>query len=153
MLERLLAVEIRMQGQRNVVAGKRFSETLAASILRYQNRTLDAAQVVAEIVEPARELPHEHERTAELGLAPGELAFSDDRGLVGVLLRRDNPKATPIRPPQGDGAWVSERRSPRGPIGPAAPWRVGCWHVGSCVRARAQRPGWTPLRRIAGGDP
>ena len=60
-----------------VVAGKRFSEMLAASILRYQNRTIDAAQVVAELVELANELRHEQSRTTELGLAPDELAFYD----------------------------------------------------------------------------
>ncbi|MGB7961838.1 MAG: type I restriction endonuclease subunit R [Propionicimonas sp.] len=77
MLKRLLSDEIRVQGRRNIVAGKRFSEMLAQSILRYQNRTIDAAQVVAELVELAKELRHEHERTAELGLAPDELAFYD----------------------------------------------------------------------------
>jgi len=50
---------------------------LAQSILRYQNRTIDASQVIAELVELAKELRHEHERTAELGLAPDELAFYD----------------------------------------------------------------------------
>ena len=55
MLKRLLSDEIsivRAQHRRR----QAFSEMLERSVLRYQNRTLDAAQVVAELVELAQEL-------------------------------------------------------------------------------------------------
>jgi len=77
MLKRLLSDEIKMVGQRNVVAGREFSEMLAGSVLRYQNQSLDAAAVVAELVALAKALRHEHERGAELGLRDDELAFYD----------------------------------------------------------------------------
>ena len=48
---------------------------LAGSVLRYQNHALDAAAVVAELVALAKQLKHEHERGAELGLRDDELAF------------------------------------------------------------------------------
>jgi type I restriction enzyme R subunit len=44
--------------KRNAVDGRRFSQMLAEALNRYQNRIIDAAQVIAEIVEltesPAR---------------------------------------------------------------------------------------------------
>jgi type I restriction enzyme R subunit len=77
MLKRLLSDEIKLVGRRNVVSGRAFSEMLAGSVLRYQNHALDAAAVVAELVALARQLKHEHERGAELGLGEDELAFYD----------------------------------------------------------------------------
>ena len=77
MLKRLLSDEIKLVGKRNLVAGRAFSEMLASSVLRYQNHALDAAAVVAELVELAKQLKHEHERGAELGLREDEVAFYD----------------------------------------------------------------------------
>lgn len=77
MLKRILANEIGRVGKRNVVTGRMFSEMLTNSLLRYQNRTLDAAQVVAELVELAQSLKEESERGLKLGLNADELAFYD----------------------------------------------------------------------------
>ena len=77
MLKRLLADEIKAVGKRNLVAERTFSDMLAGSVLRYQNHALDAAAVVAELVELAKQLKHEHERGAELGLREDEVAFYD----------------------------------------------------------------------------
>jgi type I restriction enzyme, R subunit len=77
MLKRLLSDEITLVGKRNLVAGRAFSAMLASSVLRYQSHALDAAAVVAELVELAKQLKHEHERGAELGLLEDEVAFYD----------------------------------------------------------------------------
>ncbi|MGR7027221.1 type I restriction endonuclease subunit R [Geodermatophilus sp. URMC 62] len=77
LLRRLLAGEIRAIGRRNVVTGRQFSEMLEQTVLRYQNRTLDAAQVVAELVALAQHLKGEADRGAKLGLNADELAFYD----------------------------------------------------------------------------
>jgi type I restriction enzyme R subunit len=77
MLKRILSEEIRRFGRRNIVTGRAFSEMLEQSILRYQNRTLDAAQVVAELVELAKGLKAEADRGSALGLNDDELAFYD----------------------------------------------------------------------------
>jgi type I restriction enzyme R subunit len=77
MLKRLLSQEIKLVGKRNLVASRTFSEMLAGSVLRYQNHALDAAAVVAELVELAKQLKYEHDRGADLGLREDELAFYD----------------------------------------------------------------------------
>ena len=77
MLKRILSAEIGRIGKRNVVTGRAFSELLQQSLLRYQNRTLDAAQVVAELVELAKSLQQEADRGTQLGLNDDELAFYD----------------------------------------------------------------------------
>jgi type I restriction enzyme R subunit len=77
LLKRLLAGEIRLVTRRNIVAGRQFSDMLTASLLRYQNRSLDAAQVVAELVALAQQLKAETARGAATGLKPDELAFYD----------------------------------------------------------------------------
>ncbi len=77
LLKRLLAEEIRVIGRRNIVAGRQFSELLSMAILRYQNRTLDAAQVVAELVALAQQMKIEGTRGEKLGLNEDELAFYD----------------------------------------------------------------------------
>lgn len=76
-LKRLLNAEIRAIAGRNLVKGKQFSEMLNASLLRYQNRSLDTAAVVAELVRLAQALKAEQERGRETGLTDNELAFYD----------------------------------------------------------------------------
>jgi len=77
MLRRLLNDEIARIARRNVVAGKQFSEMLSESLLRYQNRTLDSAQVIAALAELARKMTAEANRAEQLGLTSDELAFYD----------------------------------------------------------------------------
>ena len=76
-LKRILANEITRISKRNIVAGRAFSEMLTQSLLRYQNRTIDAAQVVAELVELAKALKTDEDRGVDLGLNTDELAFYD----------------------------------------------------------------------------
>lgn len=77
MLKRLLAAEIGKVARKNIIASKKFSEMLQQSVLRYQNRTLDSAQVVAELAALAQHLRDEQERGAKTGLTSDELAFYD----------------------------------------------------------------------------
>jgi type I restriction enzyme R subunit len=77
LLKRILGKEITRISKRNIVTGRAFSEMLEQSLLRYQNRTLDAAQVVAALVELAKSLQSEADRGAKLGLNEDELAFYD----------------------------------------------------------------------------
>jgi type I restriction enzyme R subunit len=76
-LKRILENEITRVTKRNIVTGRAFSEMLQTSLLRYQNRTLDAAQVVAELVALAQSLQAEGNRGEHLGLTEDELAFYD----------------------------------------------------------------------------
>ena len=77
MLRRLLSQEITRISKRNIVASKQFSEMLSESLLRYQNRTLDSAQVIAALADLARQMTAEANRAEKLGLTTDELAFYD----------------------------------------------------------------------------
>ena len=76
-VRRLISNEVKLVGTRNVVAGRRFSEMLSDALNRYQNRTIDAAQVIAEIVEIAKAIRAQRQRGEETGLSENELAFYD----------------------------------------------------------------------------
>lgn len=76
-VKRLIQNEVRVIGKRNVVAGKKFSEMLTAALNRYQNRSITAAQVMAEIVELAKQMKEQRERGEHSGLSESELAFYD----------------------------------------------------------------------------
>jgi type I restriction enzyme, R subunit len=76
-LRKLLNDDVRDLERRNLVQGRRFSEMLTDSILRYQNRSLTSAEVISELVELAKSLQVEHERGRSLGLSDAELAFYD----------------------------------------------------------------------------
>jgi type I restriction enzyme R subunit len=77
LLKKLLDDEIRTVGKRNIVTGRKFSELLTNSILRYQNRSLTSAEVIAELVELAKQLQAERDRGSKLKLNEAELAFYD----------------------------------------------------------------------------
>jgi type I restriction enzyme R subunit len=77
LLRRLLASEVRSMSRRNVVAERRFSEMLERAMRSYNNRSLTAAEVIAELVELAKEMKTEKGRGATLGLRDDELAFYD----------------------------------------------------------------------------
>ena len=76
-LQRLLLDQIRARMTQNAVQARKFSEMLEHAILRYQNRTIEAAQVIMELIELAREMREADRRGEELGLSDEELAFYD----------------------------------------------------------------------------
>ena len=77
LLERLLNDEIRTRSQKNVVQGRSFASMLERSIRTYQNRTIEAAQVIEELIQIAKEMRQAQERGDDLGLSDEELAFYD----------------------------------------------------------------------------
>lgn len=77
LLRRLLDDEIRSQRRTNLVQARRFSELLDEAINRYTNRALSTAEIIAALVELAKELRESKARAGELGLAEDELAFYD----------------------------------------------------------------------------
>ncbi len=66
-----------VESSRNVVAERKFSEVLERAMKSYNNRSLTAAEVIAELVELAKEMKTEHGRAATIGLRDDELAFYD----------------------------------------------------------------------------
>ena len=77
LLERLLSGEIKTRSQKNVVQSRSFAEMLERSIRAYQNRTIEAAQVIEKLIEIAREMRQAQDRGDALGLSEEELAFYD----------------------------------------------------------------------------
>jgi len=77
LLRRLLASEVRSLAKWNLVAERKFSEMLERAMKSYTNRSLTAAEVIAELVEMAKQLKAEHDRGDQLGLRHDELAFYD----------------------------------------------------------------------------
>jgi type I restriction enzyme R subunit len=77
LLRKLLADEIKSKTKRNAVQARSFAEMLEKSIRRYQNRAIDAAQVITELIDLAKEVRDADQRGEELGLNADELAFYD----------------------------------------------------------------------------
>ncbi|MFN3741567.1 MAG: type I restriction endonuclease subunit R, partial [Anaerolineales bacterium] len=76
-LQRLLKGEVSRLRRRNLVQGRAFSEMLEQTLRRYQNRAIEAAQVIEELIALAREMRAAHARGESLGLSEEELAFYD----------------------------------------------------------------------------
>ncbi len=76
-LRRLLNDEIRVRFRKNVVQARSFADLLDASIRKYQNRAIEAAQVIEELIELAKQLQEAQRRGEELGLSDDEVAFYD----------------------------------------------------------------------------
>lgn len=77
LLKRLLNDEVRTMERKFLVKSRAFSQMLEETIRRYQNQTIEAAQVINELVELAKKIRAEKERGADLKLAEDEIAFYD----------------------------------------------------------------------------
>lgn len=77
LLEKLLKGELRGRSRKNVVQARSFAELLEKTIRRYQNRAIEAAQVIEELIGLAREMREASARGESLGLTDDELAFYD----------------------------------------------------------------------------
>jgi type I restriction enzyme, R subunit len=77
LLERLLEGEIKSKFASNVVQEKKFSELLANVVKRYQNRAIETAQVIEELIEMAKKFHAAASRGEELGLTDDEVRFYD----------------------------------------------------------------------------
>ncbi len=80
LLQKLLKGELSVRRRTNVVQARSFAEMLEQSLRRYQNRAIEAAQVIEELIELAREMRKAAARGEQLGLSDDELAFYDALG-------------------------------------------------------------------------
>lgn len=76
-LKKLLNDEIKARSRRYLVQSRSFAEMLEHTIRKYQNRTIDAAKVIMELIELAKEMREAHKRGEKLNLTEEELAFYD----------------------------------------------------------------------------
>ncbi len=77
LLQKLLNNELKIRQKKYLVQSRSFAEMLEATIRRYQNRTIEAAQVIAELIELAKQMREGQKRGQELGLTDDEVAFYD----------------------------------------------------------------------------
>ena len=77
LLQKLLRGEVSSRRRKNVVQARSFAEMLEQTLRRYQNRAIEAAQVIEELIELAREMREASARGERLDLSEDELAFYD----------------------------------------------------------------------------
>lgn len=77
LLERLLEGEIKSRFASNVIQQKKFSELLSNVVKRYQNRSIETAQVMEELVDMAKKFRAAAKRGESLGLSDDEVKFYD----------------------------------------------------------------------------
>ncbi|MHB1002094.1 MAG: type I restriction endonuclease subunit R [Armatimonadota bacterium] len=77
LLEKLLKGEIKTRLKHNVVQARSFAELLEQSLRRYQNRAIETAQVIEELIRLAKDMREATNRGESLGLTEDELAFYD----------------------------------------------------------------------------
>jgi type I site-specific restriction-modification system R (restriction) subunit len=77
LLQKLLKGELNARRRKNVVQARSFAEMLEQTIRRYQNRAIEAAQVIEELIRLAKEMREANARGEKLGLTEDELAFYD----------------------------------------------------------------------------
>ena len=77
LLQKLIRGELSVRRNRNVVQARSFAEMLEMTLRHYENRSIEAAQVIEELIQMAREMREASERGEKLGLSDDELAFYD----------------------------------------------------------------------------
>ncbi len=77
LLQKLLRGEIRLRSRRNLVQARSFSEMLETSLRRYQNRAIETAKVIEELIALAKDMRQAAQRGVALGLSDDEVAFYD----------------------------------------------------------------------------
>ena len=77
MLERLLEGQIKTRFAKNVAKVKQFSDMLRDVIKRYQNRAIETAQVIEELIAMAKKFREAIKQGDASGLTPDELLFYD----------------------------------------------------------------------------
>src|SRR5437899_6368720 len=75
LLRKLLAGEIKRKSRRNVVQARSFADLLEQAIKKYQNRAIETAQVIEELIGLAKDMRSAHTRGETLGLTEDGLAF------------------------------------------------------------------------------
>ncbi len=77
LLEKLLSDSIKSKTRNNVVQEKKYAERLQETLRKYNNRAIETAQVIEELIQMAKDFQRDLEREQSLGLNPDEVAFYD----------------------------------------------------------------------------
>jgi len=77
LLEKLLNDSIKSKTRNNVVQEKKYAERLQETLRKYNNRAIETAQVIEELIQMAKDFQAAMAGETELGLTPDEVAFYD----------------------------------------------------------------------------
>jgi type I restriction enzyme, R subunit len=77
LLRKLLSGEIKNRSRKFLIQSKSFAEMLEQAIRKYQNRAIEAAAVIEELIKIAKDMREADERGEESGLTEEERAFYD----------------------------------------------------------------------------
>jgi type I restriction enzyme R subunit len=77
LLRKLLNDEIKARARKNIVEARSFAEMLEEAVRKYQNRAIEAAQIIEELIRLAKEMQEARVRGEALGLTGDEVAFYD----------------------------------------------------------------------------
>jgi len=77
LLKKLINDDIKVRMRKNVVQARSFAEMLQQAITKYQNRAIEAAEVIEELIKLAKEMRDAQKRGEKLGLTDDEVAFYD----------------------------------------------------------------------------
>lgn len=76
-LKKLLMDEIRIRRKKNLIQARSFEDLLDKSIKAYTNRSIEAAEIVQQLIELAKKMSEEQKRGVALNLSEEEVAFYD----------------------------------------------------------------------------
>jgi len=77
LLQKLLKGELASRRRKNLVQARSFADMLEQTLRRYQNRAIEAAQVIEELIGLARDMREAQARGEALKLSEDEVAFYD----------------------------------------------------------------------------
>ncbi|MBY0513745.1 MAG: type I restriction endonuclease subunit R [Gemmataceae bacterium] len=77
LLQKLLGDEIKGRAKKNLIQSRSFAAMLEQAIRAYQNRSLESAQVIEQLIALARDMREAHKRGDSLGMSDDEIAFYD----------------------------------------------------------------------------
>jgi len=76
-LKKLLADEIRIRRRKNLIQARSFEELLDKAIKAYTNRSIEAAEIIQQLIDLAKKMRDEQQRGTKLNLTEEEIAFYD----------------------------------------------------------------------------
>jgi type I restriction enzyme R subunit len=77
LLRKLINDEIKLHTRKNIVQARSFSEMLERAVAKLQKRTIEATEVILELIELAKQMRDAHRRGEDLKMTEDELAFYD----------------------------------------------------------------------------
>lgn len=77
LLSKLLRDQIKIKERKNASQARLFSDMLEKALLKYENRTIQSAQIITELIEISKQIRDAKKRGEKLQLSDEELAFYD----------------------------------------------------------------------------